>query len=147
MQGFTGSYSHSLDAKGRIIMPAKFRDNLGEGIWITRGLDGCLFAYPNDEWERIESKFREVPRMTKDARRFSRQFFGSAIYCDIDKQGRTLIPANLREIAGLEREVTLLGVLNRIEIWSKGRLQDDIGSENDDMDELAEHMAELGLDI
>ncbi len=143
--GFTGEHSHTLDAKGRIIMPAKFRDKLGDGIWITKGLDGCLFAYPNDEWERIENKYREVPRMTKDARRFSRNFFGSASPCDIDKQGRTLIPANLREYAGLEKEVVLVGVLNRIEIWNKDRLQDNLGSE--DMDELAEGMAELGLDI
>ncbi len=143
-KGLTGQYSHTLDVKGRVIMPAKFRDRLGDKIWITVGLDGCLFVYPNDEWENIENRFREIPTMTKDARKFERTFFGSARDCDIDKQGRVLIPPTLREYAGLEKEVMLVGVLNRIEIWSEGQWQESACS---DLDELAEHMAELGLDI
>lgn len=141
---FKGEYSHSVDAKGRIIMPAKFREILGEMFVVTKGLDGCLFVYPNDEWENIENKFREIPLTTKDARKFSRFFFAGAADCEVDKQGRVLIPAVLREFAGLNKEVVLVGVLNRIEIWSKERWQEN---EYDDMDEVAEHMAALGLGI
>lgn len=141
---FKGEYSHSVDAKGRIIMPAKFREILGDMFVVTKGLDGCLFVYPNDEWENIENKFREIPLTTKDARKFSRFFFAGAADCEVDKQGRVLIPSVLREFAGLNKEVVLVGVLNRIEIWSKERWQEN---EYDDMDEIAEHMAALGLGI
>ena len=141
---FKGEYSHSVDAKGRIIMPAKFREILGDEFVVTKGLDGCLFVYPNEEWQNIENKFREIPLTTKDARKFSRFFFAGAADCEVDKQGRVLIPAVLREFAGLSKEVVLVGVLNRIEIWSKERWLDN---EYDDMDEIAEHMAALGLGI
>ncbi len=141
---FKGEYSHSVDAKGRIIMPAKFREILGDVFVVTKGLDGCLFVYPNDEWKNIENKFREIPLTTKDARKFSRFFFAGAADCEVDKQGRVLIPSILREFAGLNKEVVLVGVLNRIEIWSRERWQEN---EYDDMDEVAEHMAALGLGI
>lgn len=141
---FKGEYSHSVDAKGRIIMPAKFREILGDMFVVTKGLDGCLFVYPNKEWENIENKFREIPLTTKDARKFSRFFFAGAADCEVDKQGRVLIPSVLREFAGLNKEVVLVGVLNRIEIWSKERW---LENEYDDMDEIAEHMAALGLGI
>lgn len=144
-RGFKGEYSHSLDAKGRVIVPAKFREQLGETFVVTKGLDDCLFVYPNDEWENIESRFRETPLTTKDARKFLRFFFAGAADCDIDKQGRTLIPSNLREFAGLEKEVVLAGAFNRIEIWSKDRWQEN--NRYEDMDEVAEHMQELGVGI
>ncbi len=141
---FKGEYNHSVDAKGRIIMPAKFREMLGDEFVVTKGLDHCLFVYPNEEWQNIENKFREVPLTTKDARKFARFFFAGAADCEIDKQGRALIPGVLREYAGLQKEVVLVGVLNRIEIWSKDRW---LENEYDDMDEIAEHMAALGLGI
>lgn len=141
---FKGEYNHSVDAKGRIIVPAKFREILGDVFVVTKGLDGCLFVYPNSEWENIENKFREIPLTTKDARKFSRFFFAGAADCEVDKQGRVLIPSVLREFAGLQKEVVLVGVLNRIEIWSKERWLDN---EYEDMDEVAEHMASLGLGI
>lgn len=141
---FKGEYNHTLDAKGRIIVPAKFRETLGDLFVVTKGLDGCLFVYPNSEWENIENKFREIPLTTKDARKFSRFFFAGAADCEVDKQGRALIPSNLREYAGLQKEVVLVGVLNRIEIWSKERWSDN---EYEDMDEVAEHMADLGVFI
>ena len=119
---FKGEYNHTVDAKGRLIVPAKYREALGDTFVVTKGLDGCLFVYPNEEWENIEEKFHETPLTTKDARKFSRFFF-----------------------AGLQKEVVLVGVLNRIEIWSKERWEDE--SAYDDMDEVAEHMAELGLRI
>lgn len=141
---FKGEYNHTVDTKGRLIVPAKFREILGDTFVVTKGLDGCLFVYPNDEWENIEKKFREVPLTTKDARKFSRFFFAGAADCEVDKQGRILIPAVLRDFAGIQKEVVLVGVLNRIEIWSKDRW---LENEYEDMDEVAEHMADLGLGI
>ncbi len=142
---FMGEYNHSVDAKGRLIVPAKFREQLGEEFVVTKGLDGCLFVYPQEEWKRIEEKFREVPLTTKDARKFSRFFFAGAATCEVDKQGRILVPAVLREFAGLEKDVVLVGVLSRVEIWSKEKW--DESNTYDDMDEIAEHMADLGLGI
>ncbi|MCR5641286.1 MAG: division/cell wall cluster transcriptional repressor MraZ [Lachnospiraceae bacterium] len=142
---FMGEYSHSIDAKGRLIMPAKYREQLGSEFVVTKGLDGCLFVYPQEEWQSIETKFREVPLTTKDARKFSRFFFAGAAACEIDKQGRILLPSVLREFAELEKDVVLVGVLNRIEIWDKNKWEETNGY--DDMDEIAEHMAELGLSI
>lgn len=142
---FMGEYNHSVDAKGRLIIPAKFRESLGEEFVVTKGLDGCLFIYSEEEWKNIEETFRNTPLTTKDARKFSRFFFAGAANCELDKQGRILIPANLREFAGLEKDVVLAGVFNKIEIWSKERWMDE--GNYDDMDEVAERMAELGLSI
>ena len=142
---FMGEYNHSVDAKGRLIVPAKFREQLGDEFVVTKGLDGCLFVYPQEEWKHIEDKFREVPLTTKDARKFSRFFFAGAATCEVDKQGRILIPGVLREFAGLEKDVVLVGVLSRIEIWSKAKWEES--NTYDDMDEIAEHMADLGLSI
>ena len=141
---FKGEYNHTVDTKGRLIVPAKFREILGDVFVVTKGLDGCLFVYPNSEWEKIEEKFREIPLTGKDARKFTRFFFGSAADCELDKQGRVLIPANLREYAGLGKEVVLIGVLNRIEVWSKERYLEE---ECEDMDDIAEKMAALGAYI
>lgn len=142
---FIGEYNHTIDAKGRLIVPAKFREKLGEEFVVTKGLDGCLFVYPNEEWRAIEEKFRTTPLTTKDARKFSRFFFAGAASCEVDKQGRILLPSVLREFAGLEKDVVLAGVLNRVEIWSKERWSAE--GDYDDMDGIAEHMAELGLGI
>lgn len=142
---FMGEYNHTIDAKGRLIVPAKFREALGDEFVVTKGLDGCLFIYSKEEWANIEEKFRNTPLTTKDARKFSRFFFAGAATCELDKQGRILIPPVLREFAGLKRDVVLAGVFNKIEIWSKERWQQE--SQYDDMDEVAEHMADLGLGI
>ncbi len=139
---FMGTYEHSLDAKGRVIFPAKYREDLGASFVVTLGLDGCLFAYPMEEWEKFIDKLKELPG-TKEARKLQRYFLAGAAPCDVDKQGRVLIPAQLREKAGLEKDVLFVGVLSKIEIWSKERW-----SENDDydnVDEIAEHMSEFGL--
>ena len=141
---FMGEYNHSIDQKGRLIVPSKFREQLGNEFVVTKGLDGCLFVYSNEEWQRIEEKFREIPLTTKDARKFSR-FFAGAATCEVDKQGRILLPSNLREYAAIEKEVVSVGVLSRVEIWSKDRWSEN--GDYDDMDEIAEHMAELGLGI
>ncbi len=142
---FMGEYNHTVDAKGRLIVPSKFRELLGEEFVITKGLDGCLFMYSSEEWKNIEVKFREISQFSKDARKFARFFFASAAVCEVDKQGRVLISAVLREFAGIEKEVVLAGVVNRIEIWSKDRWQEN--SEYDDVEEVAEHMASLGIII
>ena len=142
---YMGEYNHTSDAKGRLIVPSKFRELLGNGFVVTKGLDGCLFVYPNEEWATIEEKFRSIPLTTKDARKFSRFFFAGAASCELDRQGRVLLPQTLRDYAGLQKDVVLAGVLGRIEIWDQGRWQD--ANTYDDMDEVAEHMAELGLSI
>lgn len=142
---FMGEYNHTIDGKGRLIVPSKFREKLGSEFVVTKGLDGCLFVYSNEEWANIEEKFRNIPLTTKDARKFSRFFFAGAAVCEVDRQGRILLPQVLREFADLQKDVVLAGVLSRIEIWSKERW---LGTNTyDDMDEIAEHMAELGLSI
>ena len=139
---FTGEYNHSIDAKGRVIVPSKFREQLGEEFVVTKGLDGCLIVYPKSEWEGIEEKFRGLPT-NAETRRFMRFFFAGAATCEVDKQGRILIPPNLREHADLQKDIVSAGVLNRVEIWNKDRWLES--SNYDDMDEVAEHMAELGF--
>lgn len=143
---FMGEYNHTVDAKGRLIIPAKFRETLGDEFVVTKGLDGCLFVYSNEEWKNIEEKFRNTPLTTKDARKFSRFFFAGAATCELDKQGRILIPSVLREFAGLQKDVVLAGVFNKIEIWDKERWMEN-QYDDDEMDDIAEHMAEMGLGI
>ena len=140
---FMGEYSHNIDAKGRMIVPSKFREQLGDEFVVTKGYDGCLFVYPNEEWKNSEEKFRNVPLTSKDARKFSRCFFAGATTCEVYKQGRILLPAVLREFAGLEKEVVSVGVLKRIEIWDKNSWQ-AIPS-YDDADDLASDMEGLGI--
>ena len=142
---FMGEYNHTVDAKGRLIVPSKFREQLGEEFVVTKGLDGCLFVYDNEEWKALEEKLKSLPLTNTNARKFNRFFLAGASSCEVDKQGRILLPAVLREFAGLEKEVVSVGVLKRIEIWDKNRWQDT--NTYDDMDEVAEHMAELGLSI
>ena len=139
-----GTFEHGLDAKGRVIIPAKLRDNLGESFVVTFGLDGCLFAYPMEEWEDFANQLKALPG-TKEARKLQRYFLAGAASCEVDKQGRILLPATLRAYAGLDKEIVSAGVLNRVEIWDKEKWErsNDIG----DMDEIADYMAELGVSI
>jgi len=138
-------YNHTLDTKGRLIIPAKFREVLGEEFVISKGMDGCLFVYDNAGWTAFEEKLQAMPISRKDTRMFVRHFLAGAAEVEVDKQGRILIPSVLREFAGLEKDVVLVGVLTKIEIWDKDRYAD--ASSYDDMDEIVEHMAELGLSI
>lgn len=142
---FMGEYNHTIDAKGRLIVPSKFREALGDTFVVTKGLDGCLFVYDNEEWKLFEEKLRALPITNKEARQFVRFFLAGAAEVEVDKQGRILIPNVLREFAGLAKDVALVGVGSRIEIWSRERFEDTAAF--DDMDEIAEHMAELGLGI
>lgn len=138
-----GEYEHSLDAKGRIIMPAKFREGIGDKFIVTKGLDGCLFAFSKEEWKKFEEKLSTLPISNKDARNFTRFFFAGAIDCELDKQGRFLISANLREFAGLIKDVVIVGMNSRIEIWSKEKWND--ANQNLSADDIAEKMEMLGI--
>ncbi len=143
----TGEFNHSIDAKGRLIVPSKFRDILGEDFVVTKGMDGCLFLYPNNEWKIFEEKLRTLPLTNKNARAFVRFFLGSAVDGGLDKQGRVLISSALRSFAGLEKEVVLVGVLDRVEIWDKAKWDENNAVVEDDMDNIANQMEELGLSI
>jgi len=142
---FMGEYNHTIDPKGRIIIPAKFREDLGEQFVVTKGLDGCLFVYEEQEWRTFEDKLKTLPLNSKDARNFVRFFLAGAAYVEVDKQGRILLPTVLREFAELEKEAVLVGVASRVEIWSKERWNGM--EEYVDADEIAEHMQNLGLII
>ena len=138
-----GEYDHSLDAKGRLIMPAKLRDDIGSNFIITTGLDGCLFGFSMSEWGKFEDKLKALPITNKNARNFVRFFLSGATECEIDKQGRFLIPNNLRVSANLEKEVVIIGVGTRLEIWNKNTWQSC--DESISADEIAENMTMLGI--
>ena len=138
-----GEYEHSLDAKGRLIMPSKLRQDMGEKFIVTKGLDGCLFAFSQEEWLNFETKLKALPLSDKNARNFVRFFLSGATECEIDKQGRFLLPNNLRIAAGLEKETVIIGVGTRLEIWDKQTWQNC--DENISADEIAENMANLGI--
>ncbi|NLX60987.1 MAG: division/cell wall cluster transcriptional repressor MraZ [Tissierellia bacterium] len=142
---FIGEYQHTVDSKGRLIIPSKFRENLGLEFIMTKGLDNCLFVYPQEEWKVLEEKLRKLPLTNRDARAFVRFFFSGATECTLDKQGRVLIPNNLREHAKLMKDAVIIGVASRIEIWSKEEW--DKYNEDDSLsyDSIAEKMAELGI--
>ena len=142
---FMGEYNHTIDAKGRLIIPSKFRELLGEEFVLTKGLDGCLSIYPMDEWKAFEEKLRALPLTNKNARTFTRFFVAGATNCELDKQGRILVPQTLREFAGLEKDVVLTGNLNRIEVWSKEKWSENCNY--DDMDNIAESMQDMGIII
>ena len=141
---FIGEYQHALDAKNRMIIPSKLRDNLGNKFVITKGLDGCLYIYPLKEWEVLEEKLKKLPLTNKDARAFVRFFFSGACEIELDKQGRGLIPQNLKEYAKIEKEIISIGVLTRIEVWSKEKWQ-EYNESDMDFDSIAEKMTELGI--
>ena len=138
-----GEYEHCLDAKGRLIMPSKLRIDIGESFIITKGLDGCLFVFSQNEWNNFETKLKTLPLSDKNARNFVRFFLSGATECEIDKQGRFLIPANLREVAKLDKDVMIVGVGTRLEIWNKDIWQKC--GENISADDIAENMTMLGI--
>ncbi len=140
-----GEYEHSLDAKGRLIMPAKLRQDIGDKFVITKGLDGCLFGFSKQEWTNFEEKLKTLPLTNKNARDFVRFFLSGATECEIDKQGRFLIVANLRQYASMEKEVVIIGVGTRIEIWNKQKWDSYNSEENISADEIAENMTMLGI--
>ena len=142
---FMGQYNHTIDTKGRLIVPSKFRERLGDEFVVSKGMDGCLFVYANEDWNAFEQKLTSLPLINKEARQFARFFLAGAAQVELDKQGRILLPANLREFAGLDKDVVLVGVGSRIEIWSKEKWETI--SEDDNMDDIAAAMEGLGLTI
>ena len=141
---FIGEYEHALDSKNRIIVPSKFREELGTKFILTKGLDGCLYAYPISEWATLEEKLKKLPLTSKNARAFVRFFFSGANEMETDKQGRTLIPQSLLEYAAVKKEIVSIGVSNRVEIWSKEKWE-EYNNSNIDFDDIAEQMSELGI--
>ncbi|MBT2581851.1 division/cell wall cluster transcriptional repressor MraZ [Planococcus sp. ISL-109] len=140
---FMGEFQHNVDAKGRLIVPAKYRDLLGEQFVITRGLDQCLFGYPMNEWNKIEEKLKEMPVTKKDARAFTRFFFSGAQEVELDKQGRVNIPATLLTYAKIEKECVILGVSNRFEIWAKDSWEAYFVESEESFNEIAENLTDF----
>ncbi len=141
---FYGEYEHTIDRKGRLIIPAKFREifkeNLVERLFVTRGLDKCLFLFSEEEWKLQEQKFKSVSFTKSEARKFNRLYFSGASEVMPDKQGRILIPRNLKEFAGIKKEVVIVGVSNRIEIWSKELWNGFYESSKESFEETAERL-------
>ncbi|MDQ0161628.1 division/cell wall cluster transcriptional repressor MraZ [Aeribacillus alveayuensis] len=142
---FMGEFHHTVDAKGRIIIPAKFREGLGEVFILTRGLDQCLFGYPMNEWKSLEEKLKSLPLTKKDARAFTRFFFSGAVECELDKQGRVNITAPLLKYAKLEKECVVIGVSNRIELWSKDIWEKYVEEQEQSFEEIAENMIDFDI--
>jgi MraZ protein len=144
---FMGEYQHTIDEKGRMIIPAKFREALGAQFIVTRGLDNCLFVYPKEEWAVLEQKLKSLPLMKSDARAFTRFFFSGATECELDKQGRINIPNTLCEYAKLEKECVVLGVSNRVEIWSKEVWTSYFQQSEQSFNEIAEKLVDFNFDL
>ena len=140
-----GEYEHSLDVKGRLILPSKIREDMGEKFIITKGLDGCLFGFSQTEWANFEEKLKTLPLTNKNARDFVRFFLSGAIECEMDKQGRFLIASNLREYAKLEKDAVIIGVGTRLAIWNQANWKAYNSDENISADEIAENMTMLGI--
>ncbi|WAM31121.1 division/cell wall cluster transcriptional repressor MraZ [Caldicellulosiruptor naganoensis] len=140
-----GEYKHVVDSKGRVTLPSKFREELGDRFILTKGLDNCLFGYSLKEWAVLEEKLKKLPLTNKEARAFLRFFFAGACECEVDKQGRILIPQNLREYANLQKEVFIIGVMTRIEIWSEENWKREMADESLSVERIAQKMEELGI--
>lgn len=140
-----GEYQHTIDAKGRLIMPAKFRQDLGYSFIVTRGLDGCLFGYPLENWAKVEAKLEQLPLSKKDARKFTRFFYSAATEVEVDKQGRINLPQTLIDFAKIDKSCRVIGVSDRIEIWSSEVWEAFAADMEDDFESLAEDMIDFGL--
>lgn len=137
---FLGEHQHRLDEKSRLIFPAKFREQLGGTCVMTRGIDHCLFVYPMDDWHQLAQRLKQLPLMKADARAFARLFFSSAVECDLDKQGRIVIPDSLRAYAQLEKECLIVGVSERIEIWAQSVWQSYVSQSAEGFASIAEKL-------
>lgn len=140
-----GEFQHSLDIKGRVAVPAKFRDNLSAGAIITRGLDNCLFLFTGEEWSKLADKLISLPLAQSNSRAFTRLMLAGAMNVDVDSQGRILIPDYLRKYAGLKKDVVITGLYNRVEIWDKEMWEKYKQKTESASDEIAEKLGELGI--
>jgi len=135
-----GEYRHNLDEKGRLIIPAKFREEIGNSFIVTKGLDGCLFVYSLIEWDKIMAKFKTLSFTKKDARTFARFFLASASVCEFDRQGRINLINTLTLYAGIKKECVIIGVNDRLEIWAKDRYDDLMADNIEQLDEISENL-------
>lgn len=141
-----GEYHHNIDEKGRIIIPSKIREELGENIIVTRGLEDCLFIYSEQEWSLIVSKLKTLPFTKKDARSFTRMFLSGATVTEFDKQGRIKISSPLIDYASLEKECVIIGVNDRLEVWSKEKWDKFVLDSKEDLSDLADHLFETNFE-
>ncbi len=142
---FIGEYKHTIDPKGRVAVPNKFRNKLSEGIVVTRGLDNCLFLYSKEEWQKIAEKLSNLPISQKDARAFARLMLAGAMDVEVDKQGRINLPAYLREYANLSGKAVVAGLYNRLEIWNPVAWKEYKSNTEKESGEIAEKLGELGI--
>ncbi|KRM58524.1 division/cell wall cluster transcriptional repressor MraZ [Secundilactobacillus malefermentans] len=142
---FMGEFEHSIDSKGRLIIPVKFREQLGDEFVITRGMDGCLFGYPMAEWAVLQQKLKELPMNKRDARSFVRFFYSAATACQFDKQGRINLPSQLINHAEIKKQCVIVGVANRFEIWSEDRWNDFSETAEENYDDIAENLVDFDL--
>lgn len=136
-----GAHDHTLDDKNRLTLPAKLREQLGESVVVTRGLDGCLYAYSREEWERLSEQIARHDALNPEARRLRRFFFAGAAPAELDKQGRMVIPAGLLEGAGIGREVTVAGVYDHLEIWDRAAWRQELQTVEGSAEDVAERLA------
>lgn len=142
---FIGEYTHTIDEKGRLAIPVKFRAQLASGAVVTRGLDNCLFLYPKDEWEEMAKKLAALPVSQADARAFARLMLAGAMDVDLDKQGRVILPGYLRQYSGLKNTTVVAGLYNRVEIWNEAAWKEYQKNAEDQSNDIAEHLASLGV--
>ncbi|HEB12722.1 MAG TPA: transcriptional regulator MraZ [Actinobacteria bacterium] len=142
---FLGEFQHTVDNKNRLILPAKFRESFADGLIITKGFENCLFIFSKAEWPGIEEKITSLQLLKKDARKLSRFFFGGASEEVPDKNGRIVVPAHLRDFADLKKDVVVVGVSNRLEVWSKSNWQEYVVEAEKSYEDTAEELADIGL--
>lgn len=142
---FIGEFTHSIDDKGRLAIPSKFRMQLAEGAVVTRGLDNCLFLYTKSEWEKMAEKLASLPLTQSNARAFARLMLAGAMDVDIDKQGRVVLPAYLRQYADINNQAVVAGLYNRVEIWNEEAWREYQANAEKDSNEIAENLASLGV--
>lgn len=142
---FLGEFAHTIDDKGRLTIPAKFRDDLASGVVITRGLDGCLWAYSRSEWEQLAEKISRLPTTNQAARNFSRFMFANAFDSIPDRQGRVLIPQNLRDYANIESDTIIIGVMNRLELWNPTQWGEVLAAVEEDPEAIVAQLQDLGI--
>ena len=142
---FMGKYQNSIDAKNRMIVPSKYREELGYKCVLTKGIDKCLYIYPISEWERFMTKLSALPSSDMNARAFVRHFYANAVECEVDRQGRLTIPQELRDYAGIDKELVTIGILDKIEIWSRAEWENAEDGPQLAPEDIAQKMAEYGI--
>lgn len=140
---FMGEFQHNVDARGRLFIPSKLKEGLGDRFYATKGLESCLWVFPPTEWESIGEKLHSLPLSSSAARQFTRLFFAGATECEVDAQGRILLPANLRDYAGIEKDVVIIGVTSRVEIWAPAKWAEYCQKAEESFEETAEKLLDF----